>query len=79
MIVRNTLASVSVFLACCTVTLVCSGQQPVTTVAVLDFINRRPVDGYDWLAKGLADMVMQARLERALPRHDRPARRAGRS
>ena len=29
-----------------------------TTIAVLDFVNRRPGDGRDWLGKGLADMVI---------------------
>lgn len=33
-------------------------QDPSTTVAVLDFINRSPGDGRDWLGKGLADMVI---------------------
>ncbi len=30
----------------------------VKTVAVLDFVNRNPADGRDWLGKGLADMVI---------------------
>jgi len=33
-------------------------QEHSTTVAVLDFINRNPGDGHDWLGKGLADMVI---------------------
>ena len=28
------------------------------SVAVLDFVNRNPADGRDWLGKGLADMVI---------------------
>jgi len=32
--------------------------EPATTIAVLDFLNRRPGDGHDWLGKGLADMVI---------------------
>ena len=28
------------------------------TIAVLDFVNRNPADGRDWLGKGLADMVI---------------------
>ncbi len=44
----------------------CSGQlaraddhssDTVKSVAVLDFVNRNPADGRDWLGKGLADMV----------------------
>lgn len=34
------------------------GQESATTIAVLDFINRNPGDGRDWLGKGLADMVI---------------------
>jgi len=30
----------------------------VKTIAVLDFVNRNPADGRDWLGKGLADMVI---------------------
>ena len=30
----------------------------VKTVAVLDFVNRNPADGRNWLGKGLADMVI---------------------
>ncbi len=32
--------------------------QTVPAVAVLDFVNRAPGDGHDWLGKGLADMLM---------------------
>ena len=34
------------------------GERPVPSIAVLDFANRAPGDGHDWLGKGLADMVM---------------------
>lgn len=30
----------------------------VPSIAVLDFVNRMPGDGHDWLGKGLADMVV---------------------
>ena len=33
-------------------------EQTVPAVAVLDFVNRTPGDGHDWLGKGLADMLM---------------------
>ncbi|MCX7423959.1 MAG: hypothetical protein NT013_31130 [Planctomycetia bacterium] len=33
-------------------------ERPVPSIAVLDFVNRAPGDGHDWLGKGLADMVM---------------------
>jgi TolB-like protein len=31
---------------------------PEHTVAILNFANRRPGDGWDWLGKGLADMLI---------------------
>jgi TolB-like protein len=41
---------------------VCRADEPSTetakTIAVLDFVNRNPADGRDWLGKGLADMVI---------------------
>jgi TolB-like protein len=33
-------------------------QDAAKTIAVLDFVNRNPADGRDWLGKGLADMVI---------------------
>ncbi|MBS0206983.1 MAG: hypothetical protein JSS49_29255 [Planctomycetes bacterium] len=33
-------------------------EKAVPAVAVLDFVNRAPGDGHDWLAKGLADLLM---------------------
>ena len=33
-------------------------ENGATAIAVLDFVNRSPGDGYDWMAKGLADMVI---------------------
>ena len=33
-------------------------ENGTTAIAVLDFVNRSPGDGYDWMAKGLADMVI---------------------
>ena len=38
--------------------LAAAGEERAVTVAVLDFINRRPGDNRDWLGKGLADMVI---------------------
>jgi len=33
-------------------------EQAPTTLAVLNFVNRNPGDGWDWLEKGLADMLI---------------------
>jgi len=43
-----------VLFACCTLT---AGEAP-NTLAVLNFTNRNPGDGWDWLGTGLADMLI---------------------